>query len=84
MSHREERSFNVELSLVAEFDESYEGDEDGDLHPALKHLELLSTQQRIDEVDTDQRRDDQAEEVGTGERGERQSAHIRSIRSIAQ
>jgi len=27
--HREERSFAIELSLVAEFDESYEGDEDG-------------------------------------------------------
>jgi hypothetical protein len=27
--HREERSFAIELSLVAEFDEAYEGDEDG-------------------------------------------------------
>jgi hypothetical protein len=27
--HREERHFAVELALVAEFDESYEGDEDG-------------------------------------------------------
>jgi hypothetical protein len=27
--HREERSFAIELSLVAEFDDSYEGDEDG-------------------------------------------------------
>lgn len=27
--HREERSFAIELALVAEFDESYEGDEDG-------------------------------------------------------
>lgn len=29
MSHREERSFSIELSLVAEFDDSYEGDDDG-------------------------------------------------------
>jgi len=29
MPHREERSYAIELSLVAEFDESYEGDEDG-------------------------------------------------------
>lgn len=27
--HREERTFAIELSLVAEFDDSYEGDEDG-------------------------------------------------------
>ena len=27
--HREERSFSVELHLVAEFDDDYEGDEDG-------------------------------------------------------
>lgn len=27
--HREERSFAVELALVAEFDDAYEGDEDG-------------------------------------------------------
>jgi hypothetical protein len=27
--HREERSFAIELALVAEFDDSYEGDEDG-------------------------------------------------------
>ncbi len=27
--HREERSYTVEVSLVAEFDDSYEGDEDG-------------------------------------------------------
>jgi hypothetical protein len=27
--HREERSFSIELNLVAEFDESYEGEEDG-------------------------------------------------------
>ncbi len=27
--HREERSFAIELSLVAEFDDAYEGDEDG-------------------------------------------------------
>ncbi|RYZ09374.1 MAG: hypothetical protein EOO73_03500 [Myxococcales bacterium] len=27
--HREERSFSIELALVAEFDEAYEGDEDG-------------------------------------------------------
>jgi hypothetical protein len=29
MPHREERSYAIELSLVAEFDETYEGDEDG-------------------------------------------------------
>lgn len=29
MLHREERSFSVDVSLIAEFDESYEGDEDG-------------------------------------------------------
>jgi hypothetical protein len=29
MPHREERSYAIELSLVAEFDEAYEGDEDG-------------------------------------------------------
>jgi hypothetical protein len=29
MPHREERSFSIELSLVAEFDDAYEGDEDG-------------------------------------------------------
>jgi hypothetical protein len=27
--HREERSYAVEVSLVAEFDDSYEGEEDG-------------------------------------------------------
>jgi hypothetical protein len=27
--HREERSFSIELHLVAEFDDAYEGDEDG-------------------------------------------------------
>jgi hypothetical protein len=27
--HREERSFAIELALVAEFGETYEGDEDG-------------------------------------------------------
>jgi hypothetical protein len=27
--HREERSFAIEVALVAEFDEAYEGDEDG-------------------------------------------------------
>ena len=27
--HVEERSFSIEINLVAEFDESYEGDEDG-------------------------------------------------------
>jgi hypothetical protein len=27
--HREERSFSIELNLVAEFDDNYEGDEDG-------------------------------------------------------
>ena len=29
MSHREERSFSIELNLVAEFDDAYEGDDDG-------------------------------------------------------
>lgn len=29
MSHREEQSFSIELHLVAEFDDDYEGDEDG-------------------------------------------------------
>lgn len=29
MPHREERSFSIDLSLVAEFDEAYEGDDDG-------------------------------------------------------
>ena len=29
MPHREERSYSIEVSLVAEFDDSYEGDEDG-------------------------------------------------------
>ena len=29
MPHREERSFSIELSLIAEFDDTYEGDEDG-------------------------------------------------------
>lgn len=29
MPHREERSYSIELNLVAEFDDSYEGDEDG-------------------------------------------------------
>ena len=29
MSHREERSYSIEVNLVAEFDDSYEGDEDG-------------------------------------------------------
>ena len=29
MPHREERSYSIELSLVAEFDDGYEGDEDG-------------------------------------------------------
>ena len=27
--HREERSYSVEVNLVAEFDDTYEGDEDG-------------------------------------------------------
>ncbi len=27
--HREERSFSIELHLVAEFDDDYEGDDDG-------------------------------------------------------
>jgi hypothetical protein len=27
--HREERSFAIELSLVAEFDDDYEGEDDG-------------------------------------------------------
>lgn len=27
--HREERSYAIELSLIAEFDDSYEGEEDG-------------------------------------------------------
>jgi hypothetical protein len=27
--HREERSFSIELHLVAEFDDAYEGDDDG-------------------------------------------------------
>lgn len=27
--HREEQSYAIEVNLVAEFDESYEGDEDG-------------------------------------------------------
>ncbi len=29
MPHREERSFSIDVNLVAEFDDSYEGDEDG-------------------------------------------------------
>jgi hypothetical protein len=29
MPHREERSFCIDISLVAEFDDAYEGDEDG-------------------------------------------------------
>jgi hypothetical protein len=29
MPHREERSFSIEVSLVAEFDDAYEGDDDG-------------------------------------------------------
>jgi hypothetical protein len=29
MPHREERSFSIELNLVAEFDDSYQGEEDG-------------------------------------------------------
>jgi hypothetical protein len=29
MPHREERSYTVDLNLVAEFDEGYEGEEDG-------------------------------------------------------
>ena len=29
MPHREERSFCIDLHLVAEFDDNYEGDEDG-------------------------------------------------------
>ena len=29
MPHREERSFSIEVSLVAEFDDAYEGEEDG-------------------------------------------------------
>jgi len=29
MPHREERSYSIEVNLVAEFDDSYEGDEDG-------------------------------------------------------
>lgn len=29
MPHREERSFSIDLSLVAEFDDDYEGDDDG-------------------------------------------------------
>ncbi len=29
MSHREERSYSIEVNLVAEFDDAYEGDEDG-------------------------------------------------------
>ena len=29
MPHREEQSFSIDVHLVAEFDESYEGDEDG-------------------------------------------------------
>ena len=27
--HREERSYSIDVNLVAEFDDSYEGDEDG-------------------------------------------------------
>jgi len=27
--HREEQSYTIEVSLVAEFDDAYEGDEDG-------------------------------------------------------
>ncbi len=29
MTHREEQSFSIELQLVAEFDDDYEGDDDG-------------------------------------------------------
>jgi hypothetical protein len=29
MPHREERSYSIDVNLVAEFDDSYEGDEDG-------------------------------------------------------
>jgi hypothetical protein len=29
MPHREEQSYSIDLSLVAEFDDDYEGDDDG-------------------------------------------------------
>ena len=29
MTHREERSYSIDVTLVAEFDDAYEGDEDG-------------------------------------------------------
>jgi hypothetical protein len=29
MPHREERSFSIDVHLVAEFDDTYEGDDDG-------------------------------------------------------
>ena len=29
MPHREERSYSIDVNLVAEFDDAYEGDEDG-------------------------------------------------------
>jgi len=29
MPHREERSYSIDVNLVAEFDDTYEGDEDG-------------------------------------------------------
>jgi hypothetical protein len=29
MPHREEHSFSIDINLVAEFDDAYEGDEDG-------------------------------------------------------
>ena len=38
-------------------------DEDGELEPALRHLQLLAAEQRVDEVDADERRDDQPEEI---------------------
>jgi hypothetical protein len=29
MTHREERSYSIDVHLVAEFDDAYEGDDDG-------------------------------------------------------
>ena len=45
MPYREERSFSIEVSLVAEFDDAYEGEEDGfawfeRFDPHAAHFEL--------------------------------------------
>jgi hypothetical protein len=37
MPHREERTFSIDIALVAEFEDAYEGDEDG--FAWLEHFE---------------------------------------------